>query len=318
MRKNFTKIICLLLAGLAILSVVGCGATIDDSDAIKISFKSALSYDYLKSIDGRKVVINGYMATSSPVDGSSMFLMNLPYQSCPFCVPNTSQLSNTMKVYPMSGKRFGFTNQAIKVVGTLVVSPSVDQVFNDQYGYSFNFKIVDAQYAALSAEDLSVDINLWKRVADSGVVNDIYDMYEYVNFLCAWNTYSMKSSTNADGTVNPGFYLYPSDAKRLLTEEGAQFNYGYKDGYFEGIVRKLKSIDENAFDDLVANILSAKALSEKALKELNDGNYTSELKDLPEFGTRDYVYTLTNGDALINEMNSVYSEFTNWLGGWEM
>ena len=34
---------------------------------------------------------------------SFMFLMNLPYQSCPFCVPNTSQLSNTMEVYPKKG-----------------------------------------------------------------------------------------------------------------------------------------------------------------------------------------------------------------------
>ena len=145
------RILCLILAVLSLVFAVACDKTEDDKtdsteDIIHLSFQSASTFDYLKSIDGKTVTINGYMATSSPVDGSFMFLMNLPYQSCPFCVPNTSQLSNTMEVYPKNGKSFPFTNQAIKVTGKLKVANSQDEFFTDRYGYEFNFMIVSYRY----------------------------------------------------------------------------------------------------------------------------------------------------------------------------
>ena len=310
------RILCLILATLSLFLIVGCRKY--DEDAIKLSFKSASTYDYLKSIDGKTVTINGYMATSSPVDGSFMFLMNLPYQSCPFCVPNTSQLSNTMEVYPKKGDSFPFTNQAIKVTGKLKVAPSENDFFTDKYGYEFNFMIIDADYTILKSDEISSDIALWQRVAESDLVNDMYKMYDYVNFVCAWNTYYVNNSTDANGNTVPGYYLYPQDALNYLTKNGAQWNYGYKDGYFESIIAKIKSIDPNKLNDLIANVEKAKALSEKALKELNDGNYTSEYKYVEMFGASDYVYTLNNGEALNNEMEQIYKEFSNWLGGWEM
>ena len=45
-------------------------------NAVKLSFKSAASYEYLQTLNNKQVTINGYMATSSPVDGSFIFLMN--------------------------------------------------------------------------------------------------------------------------------------------------------------------------------------------------------------------------------------------------
>lgn len=296
-----------------------CGSKNEDSsDAISLSFKSSASYDYLKSIDGKKVTISGYMATSSPVDGSFIFLMNLPYQSCPFCVPNTSQLSNTMEIYPKKNESFSYTSQAIKVVGTLEVAKDENEPFTDMYGYEFNFKIVDATYTVIKAEDLSSDMALWQKIAESEVVNDIYKMYDYLNFVCAWNTYYVNSYTDVDGSYVPGYYLWPSDAKEYIYTSGAQFNYGYKDGYFDSIVKKIESIDKNAFADLVANVRAAEALASKALAELEAGNYTSEYKYIEMFGTEDYVYTLNKGAELKAEMNNIYSTFSDWLGSYEM
>ena len=203
------RILCLILAAISLIFIISCG---DTADAIKLSFKSASTFDYLKSIDGKTVTINGYMATSSPVDGSFMFLMNLPYQSCPFCVPNTSQLSNTMEVYPKNGKSFPFTNQAIKVTGKLKVANSQDEFFTDRYGYEFNFMIVDADYKILKSEEISNDIGLWQQVAESDLVTDMYAMYDYVNFLCAWNTYYVNNYTDSNGNEVKGYYLYPADA----------------------------------------------------------------------------------------------------------
>ncbi len=317
MRKHVLKNIALLLV-LMMTAFVLCSCQQSSGELTKLSFKAASGYDYLKSINGKPVTISGYMATSSPVDGSFMFLMNLPYQSCPFCVPNTSQLSNTMEVYPKDGDAFGYTTQAIKVVGTLVVAEKEDEPFTDRYGYEFNYKIVDATYTIIQAEELSADMALWQKIASTDVVSDIYAMYDYVNFLCAWNTYYVNSSTDAEGNVFPGYYLYSSDALNFLTKDGAQFNYGYKEGYFDGIISKIEAVDPSAFKDLVDNIRKAEALAQKALAELENGNYTYELQYVEMFDNEDYVYTLNAGDELQQEMQTVYTEFANWLGSWEM
>lgn len=322
---------CVLVIILALSSFSSCKKNKDDNggktnnsvdistdDVTKLSFKSASGYDYLKTLDGKPVSISGYMATSSPVDGSFMFLMNLPYQSCPFCVPNTSQLSNTMEIYPKKGDSFAYTTQAIQVVGILEVCEDVNEPFTDLYGYEFCCKIVDATYTIIKAEDLSANMALWQKIANSDVVNDIYKMYDYVNFLCAWDTYFVNSYTDIDGNLVKGYYLWASDAERYIYTDGAQYNYGYKEGYFDSIVAKIEKVDKEAFNDLVANVRKAEALAQKALEELRAGNYTYEKKYIEKFDNTDYVYTLTNGKQLQDEMKTVYTEFSNWLGSWEM
>ena len=321
MQTKLLKILSFILV-LAIFStlLISCNneETPNVEDATKLSFKAASGYDYLKTLDGQTVTINGYMATSSPVDGSFMFLMNLPYQSCPFCVPNTSQLSNTVEIYPKKGESFSYTSQAIRVIGKLEVTENENEPFTDKYGYEFNFKIVDATYTIIKAEELGEDIALWQKIANADVVNDIYKMYDYVNFLCAWNTYYVNNYTDANGVTQPGYFLYASDAENLIYKDGAQYNYGYKEGYFDSIVAKIESVDKTAFADLVANIRKAEALANDALAELENKNYTSEYKYVEKFGNEDYVYTLNKGEELQARMNEVYSEFSTWLGSWEM
>lgn len=319
------KIISLaLICSLLFTSLVGCKGGNDDvidpdgEGVTKLSFKSASGYDYLKTLDGTTVTINGYIAESSPVNGSFIFLMNLPYQSCPFCVPNTSQLSNTIEVYPKDGEQFAYTTQAIQVVGTLVVSNSEDEPFVDDFGYEFCSKIVDATYTIIRSEDMSDSTALWQKIANADVVTDIYRMYDYVNFLCAWPTYYVNSYTNENGEKVPGYYLYASDAERFIYKDGAQYNYGYKEGYFDSIVAKIEAVDKTAFSDLVANVRKAEALAEKALGELESKNYTMEYKYVEMFDNSDYVYTLNNGAELEAEMKAVYAEFSDWLGSWEM
>ncbi len=319
-NKFFKVISVFIVVSILALCFAGCKGSESNSDGsvTKLSFKEASGYDYLKTLDGKQVTISGYMATSSPVDGSFMFLMNLPYQNCPFCVPNTSELSNTMEVYPKENETFAYTAQAIKVVGTLQVAENEDKPFTDEYGYEFNYKIVDATYTIIKAEDLSNDMALWQKLAESDVVNDVYAMYDYVNFLCYWNTYFVEPFTTEDGEQVSGYYLYPTDAENFIYKDGAQYNYGYKDGYFDGIVAKIEAVDKEAFSDLVENVRKAEALANKALKELEDKNYTNEYKYIEKFDTEDYVYTLNNEAELTKEMETLYTEFANWLGSWEM
>ncbi len=318
MKKSiFIRIFAVMLVAVSLFNFVSCSEGAP-GDAVKLSFKQALQYDYLKSIEGSTVTINGYLATSSPVDGSFIFLMNLPYQSCPFCVPNTSQLSNTMEVYPKKGESFSYTNQAVKVVGKLEVAESEDEPFTDQYGYQFAFKIIDATYTILKDSDLSADMALWQKFASTELVDRIYAMYDYVNFLCAWPTYYVNSYTDSEGVEQTGYYLYPDDAKNFLYPDGAQFNYGYKDGYFDDIIADIKKVDPEAFNDLVKNVENAKQLAADALAELENGNYTSEYQYVEMFNTNDYVYTLTLGVELQARMEAIFMDFSNWLGGWEL
>lgn len=320
------KFLCLAVVFATLLSFSSCKKNKDDSsppdispdEITRLSFKAASGYDYLKTLDGTAVAINGYMATSSPVDGSFMFLMNLPYQSCPFCVPNTSQLSNTMEIYPKKGEKFAYTMQAIKVVGILEVCDDESEPFTDMYGYEFCCKIVDATYTIIKAEELSDNMALWQKIASSNVISEVYKMYDYVNFLCAWDTYYVNSYTDENGNLVKGYYLWASDAKNYIYKDGSQFNYGYKAGYFDAIAAKIEAVDKEAFSDLVANVRKAEALAQKALAELEGGNYTYENKYIPEFDNTDDVYTLTNGKELQAEMKAVYSEFSNWLSSWEM
>jgi hypothetical protein len=221
-------------------------------------------------------------------------------------------------VYSQKDDPFAFTNQAIRVVGTLEVAEDEDEPFTDLYGYEFNFKIVDATYTVIQADELSADMALWQKVAESDVVTDIYAMYDYVNFLCAWNTYFVNPGTDEDGNTIPGYYLYPADATYYITTDGAQYNYGYKDGYFDDIVKKIEAVDPTAFADLVANVRSAQALAEKALAELENENYTYERQYIEQFDIEDFVYTLNIGEELAAEMEALYSTFSNWLGSWEM
>ena len=127
------RIFSLFFAALLLLSALcSCQSeTGDESGTTMISFSQTNTVESLKALNGKRVSIIGYMSTLSPVSGKFMYLMNLPYQSCPFCVPNTTQLSNTMAVYAKDKKGFAFTDRAIQVIGTLNFGD-----FTDEYGYT--------------------------------------------------------------------------------------------------------------------------------------------------------------------------------------
>jgi len=311
----------LLLTAVAAMSLMGCGTTPnnkeDDSGATKISFKSASSYEYLQSLNGQQVEIRGYMATSSPVDGSFIFLMNMPYQNCPFCKPNTSLLSNTIEAYPSEGDKFTYTTSAIKVIGTLVVAEDVSKPFTDRYGYEFNFKLEDSYYKILKESDLSADIALWQKFAATSLVTDLYAMYDYLDFVTNWPNYFINSYTNSKGEFVKGFYLWPADAMYFLETEDAQWHYGYVDGYFDDIVKRIQKVDSKGFDTIVKNVEKAKALAEYAINELYEGHYTKEYKYIERFDTEDYVYILDD-QTMNKQADNIFYEFADWLGSFEM
>lgn len=309
MRKNlFLKICAVMLAFIFAAScLTSCGGDKTPSgDVLKISFSEATSIDDMKKLDGQKVSIIGYMSTLSPVNGEFMYLMNMPYQSCPFCVPNTTQLSNTLAVYAKNGKSFEFTDLLIRVEGVLEFGD-----YTDEYGYEYSYRIKDATYSKVDTAELTDEFVLWQQLASTGVVADIYTMYDYVWFLCFWGTYSMQFDGGRD-------YLYPDDALMFIEEDGAQFNYGYKDGYFDDMIRRIEEVDAGAFEVLEENIRKVKTIAEKALSDLKGGRYEAVSEYTGYFGDGRTQYRMLDYAAYDAELQAIFAEFSEWIAEWEL
>ena len=300
------RIVCLLLSLLLLSSFVACGGTNDKSGALLLSFSQAQSVEEMQKYDGKSVSIIGYMSTLSPISGKFMYLMNLPYQSCPFCVPNTTQLSNTMAVYAKGNDEFEFTDRAIQVTGTLEFGD-----YTDEFGYEYSYRIVDATYSILDTTNMSEELRLWQQLASTDVVADLYTMLEYLNFTCFWATYTMEFDSGRD-------YLYPADALYFLETDGAQFNYGYKDGYFNSLIASVESVDKTVFADLVTIIRDAEALSQRAIAELKAGNYFETEEYSNAFGDGRLQYCLNAYGEIETEINRIYDSFYTWIASWEL
>ncbi len=304
MKRSLSFLLALLLL---VSCLIGCeDAANNDTKTRLLSFSQANSIDEMQALDGQEVTIIGYMSTLSPVSGKFMYLMNLPYQSCPFCIPNTTELSNTMAVYAKEGKEFDFTDRAIQVTGTLEFGE-----YTDEFGYQYGYRIKDAVYKVLDVSDMSDELKLWQQLASTDIITEIYTMFDYVNFLCFWPEYTVAFDSGND-------YLYPADALYFIETEGAQYNYGFKEGYFEGIISTIKSVDATAFAELVEIIEKADALCDKAYGELKASNCTQVSEYSGMFNDGRLQYKMNKSTELEAEMKEVFYSFSDWLANWEL
>lgn len=298
------KILAISLAA-ALLLLAGCsGAAPGEEGATALKFTDAVSLETLTALDGKTVSIVGYMATLSPLSGKFLYLMNMPYQSCPFCVPNTTQLANTMVVYAPEGQTFGYTDQAIRVTGTLRIED-----YTDEYGYVYNYRIADASYEIVDLAALSEDYALWQSIASDGVVAEINSMFDYLHFLCQWTEYQ-SGYTDDDGS-EVVYFLYPGDVEMYLQDTGP---YGYAqeagEDYFPGLIERIRAISANDLEDLVTIVESAQQVAATALSELRAGNYT--------YDSAADKYALQKNEELYNAWYDAYSQFALWLAKWEI
>lgn len=302
MKRTFAFILAIIFVVMPLASCEKGGA----GSGQLLSFSQAQSIEEMEKLDGKEVTIIGYMSTLSPISGEFMYLMNLPYQSCPFCVPNTTQLANTMAVYAKSAEGFEFTDRAIQVTGTLEFGD-----YTDEFGYEYNYRIKDATYTILNTDDLDPKIKLWQQLASTDVIAEIYQMYEYINFLCFWPTYTAQFEGGSD-------YLYPEDAIYFYQTDGAQYNYGYQPGYFDSLIAKVESVSKTDFTALVENIRKAEALAAEAIAEIEAGNYTQVAEYSSQFNDGRAQYTMNRASEFEAKMQATYQEFAEWLATWEL
>jgi hypothetical protein len=278
-----------------------------DTNGIKLlSFAQTESVENIKSLNGKEVQMMGYMSTLSPINGKFMYLMNLPYQSCPFCIPNTSTLSNTIAVYAKDGKEFKFTGEAIFVTGILDVGN-----WTDEFGYQYEYRIKDATYEIVNMDELTNEFKLWQSLASSGVVADVYSMFNYINFVCYWPEYTAYFGSSQD-------YIYPDDVPMFLSKEG-QFGYAASSTYFEDLIKDIEEIDKTAFKELTDVIKDCKELGDFAMNELEAKRYSKVSEYTNVFKDEGRMqFKMDKQDELHTRFQNAYRAFSTWLANWEL
>lgn len=165
------RILSLLLVFILTFSLVACSSNESKTNEIpQIRFSQTV--DELKQYDGQTVKINGFMSLLSPINGSLIYLMNIPFQSCPYCTPNTTELANTIAV---KGSNITFTSLPVEITGTLVFGN-----FSDSYGYEYSYRIENAQIKELDEKEISEKIKVYYTVAQDDTLGAIYTVIDCI------------------------------------------------------------------------------------------------------------------------------------------
>ena len=161
----FKKAVALISTIVMVVALGGCSSTkLQEVDGVtELKFKDTIKTSELKKIDSKKVSMIGFMSTSTPLNGEYTYLMNMPYQNCAFCVPNTDSLVNTIAVYAPEGKSFEFTDVPVRVTGTLEFGSTTDSM-----GYTYEYRIKDAKLEPADISNLEEDIKIYTALINQG------------------------------------------------------------------------------------------------------------------------------------------------------
>ena len=292
--------LCVALA--LTLSACGNSSSTASAEVTKLNFSDAM--DDLRALDGKAVTLTGYMATLSPLSGEYIYLMNMPYQSCPFCIPNTTQLANTIAVYAAKGASFEYTDRPVQINGKMEIGD-----YTDEYGYQYSYRIVDASYEVVDLSDVSSDYALYQSLAEDGVIADIYAMFDYLFFVCQWTEYQSGYTDESGNQIS--YFLYPGDVENILQDDGP---YGYasqtNEDYFPSLIRRVEAISADGLADLVAVLNAAQEAEQYARGQLTAGSYT--------YDQETDKYTLNESEQLYDNYSAVYLQFDEWLAKYEL
>ena len=170
----FKKAVALISTIVMVVALGGCSSTkLQEVDGVtELKFKDTIKTSELKKIDSKKVSMIGFMSTSTPLNGEYTYLMNMPYQNCAFCVPNTDSLVNTIAVYAPEGKSFEFTDVPVRVTGTVEFESTTDSM-----GYTYEYRIKDAKLEVADISELEEDIKIYTALINQGFAESMENIF---------------------------------------------------------------------------------------------------------------------------------------------
>ena len=151
-----------------------------------LKFSDLLDENYevsplMKSLAGQTVTMTGFMALQSPLDGSFVYLTNLPLVVCPYCAPETDTPIYTMAVYPKSGKPIEFSTEAVTVTGTLVLTDT-----QNEFGHTTPFHLEATSIKPSSQLQLSTPLREYSVLAQEGLTIDALNMIDELLNITAY------------------------------------------------------------------------------------------------------------------------------------
>lgn len=192
------KIIFVVLAIIAIFTLTGCneenieGTKVNNeyqsgrevTGTFQIRFKDLVEISKLKSYNNKTVTAVGYLSPIMSYDGSFGYLMNLPYQTCPYCMPDDTRITNTLAVFAPEGKSLDYTEAAVVVTGTLKLEDYIDD-----YGYQYSYRLVDAKIEPADTETVGEKIAIYNLIADKNILANIMDAMYAVDYDVFYEDY---------------------------------------------------------------------------------------------------------------------------------
>lgn len=234
-----------VIAILMVLLINDGNNTINAANKVtKLSFKQSVSVETIDSLNGKTVSMTGYMSTLSPLDGTFMYLMNLPYQSCPFCIPNTNTLSNTIAIYAKKGKKFEFTDNPITITGTLVTGD-----FNDEFGYDYTYKIIDATVKNADVDELSKNVRIYSAVSSDGLLQEILMLVSQTDLNVFYELYEVS----------------PEDLQEVSIAD------------IDKCINKLSAISKEDYADLIESLKGLKEINEVINENIANNDYEKNI-----------------------------------------
>jgi hypothetical protein len=166
------RIIALLLILVLSAGISACG---NETEIAVIHFSDLMDANYnptqkMISLDKEQVKLNCFMASQSPLDGSFVYAVNLPYISCPYCaIDQGSVIINAIPI--MAGKlgKIEFTDRPVTVTGRLEIASKTDV-----FGYTSPYRIFADKIEEADFSKLSDNMKDYMMLANDGVMNEIY------------------------------------------------------------------------------------------------------------------------------------------------
>ncbi|MBO5180067.1 MAG: hypothetical protein J6B87_06975 [Clostridia bacterium] len=181
-------------------------ARIMSDGSYQIRFSDLVELEALKEYNNETVTALGYLSPIMGYDGSFGYLMNLPYQTCPYCLPSDTKITNTIAIFTEKGKPIDFTEAAVLVKGTLKLEP-----YTDEYGYSYNYRMVDVTIEKADTSDLGEKITLYNKLAEKEILTKLMDTLYWVDENVFYDEYTANGAvydrtivdlTNLDAVIN--------------------------------------------------------------------------------------------------------------------
>ena len=176
MKNKWLIIMCLLLFCLILAGCTNDEKVVSNEykgeskveGSFQIRFKDLVELKTLEKYDGKTVTAVGYLSPIMGYDNSFGYLMNLPYQTCPYCIPDDTRITNTIAIFAPSGKKIEATEAAVVVTGTLKLGE-----YTDDYGYEYSYRIVDATLKKADTESVGNKVALYNDVADKKILSTL-------------------------------------------------------------------------------------------------------------------------------------------------